>query len=96
MTPEEHIKRIAESNRHFADWFNRTLPHLVGARAVQHFKESCQSEGFTDEVLVKWTDVKRRTNPKRVDRAAASIEYMKVGSAHSNNPTAVQPPPNEV
>ena len=56
---------MAQSNREFQDWFNRTLPHLVGAKAVKHFKDSFQNEGFTDEVLVKWQDVKRRTNPRK-------------------------------
>lgn len=72
MTPEEHIRRLRESNAEFKRWFDHVLPHLAGAEAVEHFKESFQNEGFTDEVLVKWQDVQRRTNPKRVDRAAAS------------------------
>lgn len=72
MKPEEHLKRLAQSNSEFKRWFNHTLPHLAGAEAVKHFKDSFHNEGFTDEVLVKWRDVQRRTNPKRVDRAAAS------------------------
>lgn len=72
MTPEEHIRQLRQSNAEFRQWFDRVLPNLVGAEAVAHFKDSFQNEGFTDQVLVKWQDVQRRTNPKRVDRAAAS------------------------
>jgi len=35
---------------------------IMGVEAVNHFKKSFQDEGFTDEELVKWEDVKRR-NP---------------------------------
>jgi len=35
---------------------------IMGVEAVNHFKESFQNEGFTDESLEKWPDVKRR-NP---------------------------------
>ncbi len=63
MKPEEHLKRLAQSNREFKQWFDHQLPHLVGEEAVKHFRDSFQNEGFTDEVLVKWQDVQRRTNP---------------------------------
>lgn len=33
---------------------------IMGVEAVNHFKESFQNEGFTDEELVKWPDVVRR------------------------------------
>ena len=36
---------------------------IMGVEAVNHFKKSFQDEGFTDEELEKWPDVKRR-NPE--------------------------------
>ena len=33
---------------------------IVGTEAVNHYKESFANEGFTDETLEKWPDVKRR------------------------------------
>jgi phage gpG-like protein len=72
MTPEEHIKKLMEQNAEFKIWFQNNLPHIVGIEAVNFFHESFQNEGFTDEVLEKWQEVKRRQNPKRPERASAS------------------------
>lgn len=33
---------------------------IVGVEAVNHFKDSFRNEGFTDETLNPWKDVKRR------------------------------------
>ena len=33
---------------------------MFGTEAVNHFKQSFQDEGFTDETTQKWKDVKRR------------------------------------
>jgi len=37
---------------------------IVGAEAVRHYKKSFQDEGFTDQNLDKWADVKRCTHPR--------------------------------
>ena len=36
------------------------IKDIIGVEAVNHFKESFVNEGFTDEKLEKWEDVKRR------------------------------------
>ena len=72
MSPEEHIQKLMAESKEFANWFNGQLPTIVGVEAVNFYKESFQKEGFTDEALEKWPEVKRRSNPKRTDRAAAS------------------------
>lgn len=36
------------------------IKDILGTEAVNHFKESFQNEGFTDETLNPWKDVKRR------------------------------------
>jgi len=72
MNIEEHIRQLYHQNTEFQRWFNNDLPEMVGVEAVNHFTESFQNEGFTDETLEKWQEVKRRSDPKRIDRAAAS------------------------
>lgn len=72
MDPKEHLRRLQQSNAEFQRWFNNDLPDIVGVEAVNFFEESFQNEGFTDEILEPWQEVKRRSNPTRPDRAAAS------------------------
>ncbi len=71
MTPEEHIQKLRKDSNEFRSFFNNQLPHIVGIEAVNFYKESFQNEGFTDQVLEKWQEVKRRINP-RTNRAASS------------------------
>lgn len=42
------------------DWAKNSLPKIVGREAVAHFKENFNQEGFVDNGLKKWKDVKRR------------------------------------
>ena len=46
------IKEVIESD---------TLKDIIGVEAVNHFKESFTNEGFTNESLTRWEEVKRRT-----------------------------------
>lgn len=39
---------------------DRDLPDIVGMEAVNHYKEGFANEGFTDQTLKPWQDVKRR------------------------------------
>lgn len=41
------------------------IPDIIGVEAVNHFKESFDNEGFTNESLQKWPEVKRRKNKTR-------------------------------
>ena len=36
------------------------IKDILGVEATNHYKESFDNEGFTDEQLVKWDDVERR------------------------------------
>lgn len=54
------------------DYLQNTMPEIVGIEAVNHFQQSFIDEGFTDKELVKWDDVKRRTNARDSERAAAT------------------------
>lgn len=71
MTPAEHLRRLKQQNKEYLNWFDRGLKTMVGTEAVNFYQESFQNEGFTDNELKPWKEVKRRSNPKRVDRAAA-------------------------
>lgn len=42
------------------DQFKRDIPRIVGNMAVKHFVKSFTDQGFTDNTLVKWKEVKRR------------------------------------
>lgn len=42
------------------DFAHEKVYKVVAEEAVDHFKESFRKEGFTDETLQKWPDVKRR------------------------------------
>ena len=41
-------------------WAKNDLPRIVGKEAVDHFRDNFNKEGFVDDGLHKWPDVKRR------------------------------------
>jgi phage gpG-like protein len=59
---------ITEANRIFREKMRQIksftegndIKDILGVEAVNHFKESFDKEGFTDETLEPWKDVKRR------------------------------------
>ncbi|OJV19341.1 MAG: virion morphogenesis protein [Bacteroidetes bacterium 41-46] len=61
---------IKEFDKQFASKMNKVqafvqgeqIKDILGVEAVNHFKASFENEGFTDEEVKKWPDVKRR-NP---------------------------------
>lgn len=46
-------------------YLDNQLPTIIGVEAVNFFKESFDNQGFTDQTLEKWKEVKRR-DPKSV------------------------------
>lgn len=54
---EQIIKRKLEEVN---TWAKNDLPRIVGKEAVDHFCENFNKEGFVDNGLHKWPDVKRR------------------------------------
>ena len=96
MTPEEHLKQLRETSEAFRQWFDSKLPDIVGVEAVDFFKESFQNEGFTDEAFEPWSDVKRRTNPTRTDRAAASRKILTGATGDLGRSIEYTPAPGEV
>ena len=64
MTLEEHIKQLKQQSEQLQRFIDRDLPRLVGVEAVNFFTESFQNEGFTDETLEPWKEVKRRLDSR--------------------------------
>jgi len=64
MTPlelEEYFKKLPAEVEAFV---KGELKNNIGEIAARHYTESFQQEGFVDESLEKWKEVKRRLNPK--------------------------------
>ena len=76
MNITEHLAELKKQKELFESFYNNELPTIVGVEAVNFFTESFENEGFTDEVLEPWQEVKRRQDPKRPDRAAASRKIL--------------------
>lgn len=60
MKIEELNQKLREFNAFQKDYIENSVPEIIGTEAVKHYKQSFVNEGFTDEALEKWPDVKRR------------------------------------
>lgn len=69
---DEFEKWLQTLDIEIQNYIQNDLPDVVGMEAVNFFKQSFLDEGFTDKELVKWDDVKRRTEPRNPERASAS------------------------
>jgi phage gpG-like protein len=61
----EKLKKI----QHYLD---NGVFETVGTEAVSHYKKSFRDEGFTNQNLKKWKEVKRRQNSRKSKTAAAT------------------------
>lgn len=95
MTPEEFLQHLKDSNTEFKNYFDNDLPVVVGAEAANFYKESFQNEGFTDKTLEKWQEVKRREDPARPDRAAATRKILTGETGDLGRSITYQPQPGE-
>jgi len=61
MDINELARRFPEKIKELENFVKgEDIKDLAGVEAVKHYKESFANEGFTDENLQKWPDVKRR------------------------------------
>lgn len=60
MTIDELKTRIREKISEINRYKEQDLPDVVGTEAVNHYRESFRKEGFTDQTLQPWKEVKRR------------------------------------
>ncbi len=61
MTPDEFTLQLQNIASSVKSAIENELPTVVGRMAVDHFKENFQNEGFTDNSLEPWQEVKRRS-----------------------------------
>jgi phage gpG-like protein len=95
MTPEQFLQHLIDSETEFKRYFDNDLPTIVGVEAVNFYKESFQNEGFTDETLERWQDVKRRTEPTRPDHAAASRKILTGNTGDLGRSISYKPEPGQ-
>lgn len=62
MTTEELKIRIHTHLSELKEFQKEQLPKIIGVEAVNHYTESFAKEGFEDNELKKWPDVKRRNS----------------------------------
>lgn len=66
MDFEEFRQRFPRKIQAIKDFVTgEDIKDIIGVEAVNHFKESFQNDGFTDETLNPWKDVKRRNPSSR-------------------------------
>lgn len=91
---------ISDLNRLMEERINETkqwiqgedIKLMVGTEAVEHFKSSFQNEGFTDETLEPWKDVKRRDpssswygHSEQTGKFSKARTNAKILSGHTSN-----------
>ncbi|MCL2290841.1 MAG: phage virion morphogenesis protein [Bacteroidetes bacterium] len=76
MTSKEFRKYLQSKQEEIKKAMEETIPKKAANKAVLHFKKSFQDEGFTDNNLEKWQEVKRCENPKRADLAKAKLPVL--------------------
>lgn len=69
---QDFIEKIARMH----DFIENDVPDIVGKEAVDHFKESFDNEGFTNERQGKWKEVKRRENSRNEGRASGNRKIL--------------------
>jgi phage gpG-like protein len=71
MNGSEFINHLLNISKEMRKFTHEDAPVIMGKNAVDHFTENFQQEGFVNNGLQKWDEVKRRMNPK-ITGAAAS------------------------
>lgn len=60
MDIKDFAKAFPEKMRRIDRLVRTDVPDIIGVEAVNHYKASFDNQGFTDEVLNPWKEVKRR------------------------------------
>lgn len=60
MSPEQFQQETSRLQKEFKELFEKYAPTIAGKTAVSYFKKNFQNEAWG---RVKWTEVKRRTDP---------------------------------
>lgn len=66
MDIKDFARKFPEKMQKIKEFTNGdAIKDIIGIEAVNHYKESFQNEGFTDETLNPWKDVQRRNPSSR-------------------------------
>jgi phage gpG-like protein len=66
MDIKDFARKFPEKMQKIKEFTNGdAIKDIIGVEAVNHYKESFQNEGFTDETLNPWKDVQRRNPSSR-------------------------------
>jgi len=91
-------KIFAKLNR-LESYLENEAPVIIGTEAVKHFQDSFENQGFTDENLQKWDEVKRRDPSSSwygfkygASTARSGKARRKSGSMTNYSPAATQRP----
>lgn len=83
----EFEKALSKINKAIR-YIEQEAPIIMGTEAVNHYKESFENQGFTDQSIEKWDEVERRkpsspwrgfqygstaAHPKRLKRKSSSV-----------------------
>jgi phage gpG-like protein len=79
MTPEQFKIKLESQKARLAEAMNKDLPVAIGKRAVDLFTENFQKEGFQDNGLQPWKEVKRRIRKVRGAAGTRKILTGKTG-----------------
>lgn len=79
MTPEQFKIKLEEQKARLAQAINHDLPVILGKKAVDHFTENFQKEGFQDNGVKPWKEVQRRIRPARGAAGSRKILTGKTG-----------------
>lgn len=71
MDGDQFARYLLDASKEIENYINNDTPEIMGVMARDHFKESFQNEGFTDNSFENWQEVKRRLNPKITGAQAA-------------------------
>ncbi len=58
------MKDLERKLKEIQAYLKKDVKKVIGIEALNFYKKSFRDEGFTDNSLTKWKEVKRRENPK--------------------------------
>ena len=70
------MQNLIEKLKKINNYLNNGVFETVGNEAVSHYKKSFRDEGFTNQNLKKWKEVKRRMNPRNPKAASATLPIL--------------------
>lgn len=80
MTPEEYKKKLAEHVVDIERWANEDAPRIFGKTAVDIYTQNFQKEGFLNNGVQPWQEVKRRNGKASGAEASRKILTGETGN----------------